>query len=249
MTARAIGAAVVPPGAALVLEHDRDGELRRALLVGRGEGDEPGRVLARDARLAGAGLAADRVAGDLRGSAGPALDRQSHHLPDLVRRLAADRAPDQGRPLLDDRLPLRRHDAVHDLRLHEPAADADRACDHRHLQRRDEHPLLPERHSPGVDVGVHLRVVEAPALVEAADAPLVRGGLERRQLVEAEALRLLEDALRPELLPDVAEDRVHRVRRARPRGRPSRTGSPCRSCSRACRRRCSSPGRRRTTRA
>ena len=84
MTARAIGAAVVPPDAALVLEHDGDRELGRALLVRPGEGDEPRRVRARDAGLARPRLAADRVAGDLRGRSGPARDGETHHRGDLV---------------------------------------------------------------------------------------------------------------------------------------------------------------------
>ena len=68
------------------------------------------------------------------------------------------------------------------------------------------------------------RRVEEPAVaVEAAREPLVGGRLERRALVEAEALRRVEDLLRAELQPDVAEDGVDRVReRAREVDRPER---------------------------
>ena len=46
---------------------------------------------------------------------------------------------------------------------------------------------------------------------EAAGRALVARRLERRVLVEAELLRVVEDDARPELLPDVAEDGVDRV--------------------------------------
>ena len=106
---------------------------------------------------------------------------------------------------------VRRDDAVDDVGPHHDAVVRDRRGDHRHLQRRHEQPLLAEREPARIDVGVLLRVEELRPLVEAARRALVRRRLERRRRVEAEALRVLDELLRAELLADVAEDRVDRV--------------------------------------
>ena len=125
-----------------------------------------------------------------------------------------------------DRQPLRRDELLDDERPHHDPGVADPARDHRHLERRDEHPLLPEGHPPGVDVRVALRVPELAVAVEAARVPLALGRLERRALVEAELLRLVEDPLRAQRLADVAEDGVDRVlqrgREVDPPERPAR---------------------------
>ena len=141
-----------------------------------------------------------------------------------ARRLRAHRAPDERRALPEDDPPSGSDDPLHDLRLQQPAPDADRARHHRHLQRRDEQALLPERHPSRVDVGVLRGVVEPAVPVQAARGALVGRRLERGPLVEAEALGGLEDRRRAEGLADVAEDGVDRVgervlERDRPEGR------------------------------
>ena len=119
------------------------------------------------------------------------------------------------RRLLVDDLAARPDDAVDDVRLHQLPAEAERARDHCHLERRDEHPLLSEGHPPGVDVRIDAWVVQLPVAIEAAREPLVGRCLERWSLVEAELLRRVEDPLGAELEADVAEHRVHRVDEAR----------------------------------
>ncbi len=161
MTSRAIGAAVAPPVPDWFWSTTAIASSAGALLVSPGEGDEPRRVRAGDACLACPRLAADRVARDLGGGPRSALDGEPHHGCHGIGRVPAHRLADQCRPLPDQDLPTGPDDPVDGVGLHEPAPDADRAGDHGHLQRRDEHSLLPEGHAPRVDIGVHLRVVEA----------------------------------------------------------------------------------------
>ena len=187
--------------------------------------------------------------GDLRRGARAGLDGAHHHRADVPRGRGRDRAPDLRRLRPAAGLAVRRHDLLDHVRAHQDAVVADRARDHRHLLRRHEQPLLAERHPARVDVAVALRVVELAVAVEAARQPLALGRLERRPLVEAELLRLLDDALGAELEADVAEHRVDReLQRRRERHRAERPRS-CRSCSPACRRPCSSRGRRTSTTA
>ena len=111
---------------------------------------------------------------DLRGRARPPLDREAHHPRDRCCRVRSHGTPDEDRALPQDDPSAGRDDPLHD-RLHEPPADADRARDHRHLQRRDEHALPTEGHPARVDVGVERRVVEPPVLAEAARRPSSAG--------------------------------------------------------------------------
>src|SRR3954453_11081557 len=61
----------------LLLEHDRDGDLR---VVGGSEAGEPGGVVVAVSGLGGAGLAGDLDARNLSSSAGAARDDGLHHL-------------------------------------------------------------------------------------------------------------------------------------------------------------------------
>ena len=88
----------------------------------------------------------------------------------------------------------------------------DRCGDHRHLQRRHLESLLAERESPWVDLklGV-LRPEQTPVVVETTRDHLAVGQLDRRQLVEAEPLHVVEDGAGADRLADVAEHGVDRV--------------------------------------
>ena len=92
--------------------------------------------------------------------AGSRLHDLDHHGADLGcgRRLRRLRELLRVHPV--DDLAVRPSDALDHLRLHQLAAVRDRRRDHRHLQRRHEHPLLAEREPAGVDVVVVLRVEE-----------------------------------------------------------------------------------------
>src|SRR4029077_5906292 len=75
--------------------------------------------------------------------------------------------------------------------------------------------LLTEGEPARVDLGSRIsREEEPPAVVEAAWNLLIGRRLERRVLVEAELLHVLEDRSGAEGLADVAEDRVDRVLKA-----------------------------------
>ena len=132
MTSRAIGAAVVPPvplwfwrttatASSAGLSSSSPANAMNHVMF------EPGH-----ARLARPGLAADRIAGDLGGRSGAALDatRIISATASAVSLLTARRMS-VGRCSLDH-LPAGGDDAVDDLRLHQPSADADRTCHHRH---------------------------------------------------------------------------------------------------------------------
>ena len=143
-----------------------------------------------------------RNAGNLRCRARACLDGPHHHRADLLRRRRRDRPADLRRPRSIAGLAVRRHDLRDHERPHQDPVVADRPGHHRHLQRCHEQPLLAERHPACVDVAVASRVVEPAVAVQTARQPLALGGLERRPLVEAEFLRLLDDALaRPSSSP------------------------------------------------
>src|SRR5262249_8834484 len=77
------------------------------------------------------------------------------------------------------------------------------------------HVLLPEREAPGIDLRRRIARPEEPVVVvQPARALRVGGELEVGRRVEAEALRVLEDLPRADLLADVAVDRVDRVLQA-----------------------------------
>ena len=107
-----------------------------------------------------------------------------------------------------------RDDLLDELRLHHDALVRDPGGDHRHLQRRHEHPLLPEGEAARVDRAFGFFGSKSLRFTgrRARDArPRVGRRLERRRRVEAELLRLLEHLRGAERLADVAEDRVDRV--------------------------------------
>ena len=138
-TARAIGAATVPPKPPCEsLDGHGDRHLR---VVGRGEGDEPRlvRLEPGDADLGGAGLAGDLDARQLRGRAGALLDDACHHLrsaPAAVEGFIDLLTARAARCVLTVR-PSGSTIAVGEVRRHQLAAVGDRGDDHRHLQRRD----------------------------------------------------------------------------------------------------------------
>ena len=116
---------------------------------------------------------------------------------------------------LIDRAARRAH-LLDQRRLHHlDAVVRDRRRDHRHLQRRRQHLVLPEgepaRDRRASSSAVGRRVEELAVRVEARGRARVGRRLERRHRVEAELLRLVEDPLGAELLADVAEDGVDRV--------------------------------------
>ena len=100
-------------------------------------------------------LPATVMPGDLRGGARAARDDGLHHRVQLARACSGEiaRPSASGFVLRDDRA-VRRDDALDEVRLHDDAAVPDRGGDHRHLQRRDVQPLLPEREPAGVDLVV-----------------------------------------------------------------------------------------------
>src|SRR5581483_11332920 len=127
-------------------------------------------------------------------------------------RLRLDRPAEVRRMRRLHRGAVRGRDLLDDVRLRYDAAVRDRRGDHRHLERRREHPLLTEGEAARVDLRRRiLRVEEVRALVETARVALATRRLERRRLVEAEALRVGEDRAGADLLADVAEDRVDGV--------------------------------------
>ena len=155
MTVRAIGAAVVPPTPLWFWSTTAIATSGGDLLVLPGERDEPRRVGLRDAGLARSPScrrpSSRRSARRFRfprATTRRIIDATSC----AVRALTAWRMR-CGCLLVDD-LASGPDDAVDDVRLHQLPAEAERACDHRHLERRDEHPLLSEGHPPGVDVRV-----------------------------------------------------------------------------------------------
>ena len=88
MTARAIGAATLPPptslpGDAAVLDDDRDGHLG---VAGRGEADEPGMWWLAWVVLGRTGLSGDGDAADLGPRTAAVVDDRHHHLRDDLRR-------------------------------------------------------------------------------------------------------------------------------------------------------------------
>ena len=139
------------------------------------------------------------------------LNRPNHHVPDVPGGRRRHRATDLRRSRPRAGLPIRSHSLFDDEWPHKDAVVADRARDHRHLQRGDEQALLPEGHPSRVDIPVAAGIVELAVLVEPARQPLALGCLEGRSLVEAERLGLLDDRSRSELEADVAEDRVDGV--------------------------------------
>ncbi len=94
---------------------------------------------------------------------------------------------------------------------HHGAAVGDPRRDHCHLERRDLEPLLAEGEPSRVDLVRVVRREQAAAVVQAARGALVRGGLQGRIGVEAEAAGVVENGQRPELLADLAEDGVDRM--------------------------------------
>ena len=225
MTARAIGAAVEPPVPALVLEDDRDRELRgRALVVGSAKAMNQV-VFAPGTPVSPVPVLPPTDQPGICAAVPVPLATPSRIIPataSAVDALTAWRM--STRSLTQDDAPVRRDDPAHDLRLHEPSADTDRARDHRHLQRRHEHPLLPERHAARVDVGFDLRVVEPPVVVEAARraarrrASRAAGARRSRSASRCRGSALRRAPCRCCRRPS------SRSRRARPRGRVGRTG-------------------------
>ena len=103
-----------------------------------------------------------RNPGDLRGRAGSCLDGAHHHVRDVAR---VDGPHGAIEPLAlgasttvlpSARRSARRRTGASRSRVADPAGD------HRHLQRRHEHPLLAERHAAGVDVGVRFGYQSSP---------------------------------------------------------------------------------------
>ena len=101
----AIGAATSPPVRMLALDDDGDGDAR---VVGRREGDEPGRVDVVFTGLGGSRLAGDLDPRDLGRGAGAAADDRLHHLVELGRVLRLNRAPERVRLRRDDGRAVRR---------------------------------------------------------------------------------------------------------------------------------------------
>jgi hypothetical protein len=225
----AIGAAVVPPNPVWFWSVTCDGDLG---IVGRSEADEPGRVDPRGAGLRSARLAGDGNPRDRGRAAGSVIDRGDHHRVDLARGLARHHAVELLWLDPDDRVAAESTTRFSTCGSISTPPFRDRGGDHRHLQGRDGEPFLPEGEAAGIDLGRRVRREEEPAaVVEAARKLLVRGSLERRVLVEAELLHVLEDRSGAERLADVAEDRVDRVLEThRKRGVPEGLDRPVGAC-------------------
>src|SRR5215217_8933363 len=194
---------------ALVLERDSNCDLQ---MVGRGEGDEPGRVAAGNAGLGRTRLAGDGDAPDLRLRPGTARHGRLHHLVDLARDLRRDDATLAMRLRPRHELPVAGPYLLHEVGAHPDAVIRDRRRDRRHLERRHEQPLLAEREPAGVDLRRRvLRVEELVPPVEAARTLRVERQVDSRLVVEAELLRVVEDRAGADLLADVAEHRVDGV--------------------------------------
>ncbi len=125
--------------------------------------------------------------------------------------MLAHRPAERASPRAGDDPALRADDPVDDVRLHDDAAVRDAGGDHRHLHRRDLELGLPEREPAGVDLARVRRLEWLAPAIEPADPALVGRRFQRGQRVEPEVLHLLHDRVGPELLADLAEDRVDRV--------------------------------------
>ena len=143
----------------LVLEHDGACDLR---IVGGREEDEPCRVDVILAGFGGSRLAGDLDPGDRRGRPGAADGRPPASSGSSTAAVAGFIARRQTFGfVLTTTLPLRRGHLLDQVRLHHLAAVRDGAGNQRHLQRRDEQVLLPEREPAWVDDAPRCRTASA----------------------------------------------------------------------------------------